>query len=106
MIKDKIIRIELHGRNRRFYNDFGVKNDDTYLEVNQLQLSSRSTIEVECSCDNCNAVIYRKVRDITNATTFCSKECKYLNWSEKAKVNQESIKNDLKEKLILKLRRK
>lgn len=77
MIKNKNIHIEVTGYNKRFYiDDFPNISKGDIITISQLELSARSTLDVECICDNCNKEFLRKRRNIHHDNTFCSDKCK------------------------------
>ena len=96
MIKDKNIKIIITNYNRRFYKEYLSSNDEEYIVINQLNLSDRSTVEVECECDLCGKTHYIQRRNISTEKTYCSRECNSKSRKNIHKENRMNRKEELK----------
>ena len=86
MIIDKLMKLKIDGNNRKKYEKIlgvDLHNGDE-VSISQSQLLPSSRVEVECECDRCDALFYKKRVDIKSKSgqTYCGRDCYYKQLSD------------------------
>lgn len=105
MIKEKIIEVKGHPRNKKYYNDLGyhIKVGE-YTKIKTSDLSKGSTVKITCVCDNCSKESKNIFKDYWNYTSglinpyYCSK-CKVIK-SRKTSLKNWGFDNPMKSRLV------
>lgn len=100
MIKDTLVKVKGHSRNKKYYSDIGYNVVvGEYFFVDPLHLSKGSTSRVTCICTNCGKEVSSLFKDYWNYTNglidiYLCNSCKYIK-SEKTSLIRWGVKNPM-----------
>lgn len=105
MIKESIVEIVGHPRNKKYYSDLGYDikiGEKSYVDTKHL--SKGSVVKITAICHNCSSENKNIFKDYWNYTNglkdpyFCNK-CNYIK-SEKTSLDRWGVSNPMKSNLI------